>query len=209
MNTLTTIDRATIEQFYDRLKQQATEHGSACQRCTTPHCCSEPVWTDRCEVEHIISSLTPEQIEELKPKVKAWMEKASASGMLNIDINNKENQASNGVTFSAQWWANVNTPCPLLKDGRCSVYSLRPMACATFFAGRQEPEVCANVTVKRETLEFADEIYSGIMQALYVVHQSKRVDMDHLGVLLYNLLFNNNIKTASHLEAAIEFQFEP
>jgi len=195
-----------MNDIYESLKRHAQHNGSCCHRCTYGHCCSEPVWADECEVKAILGSLTPEQLEQLKPKVKLWMEKALASGCLDVDIHDAKHQKDLGTSYSAEWRAKVGVACPLFQGGKCSVYELRPMSCGVFFAGRINPEDCANVNAKRETIEWSNEVLGRVMMALYARHEPKEIHMEHLGVHLHNLLFGTTHTTASLVRREIEYQ---
>lgn len=76
---------------------------------------------------------------------------------------------------SPQEQAQANLPCPLLRDGACSVYEVRPARCRTFHATdvtgcRQSWEEPQNLTIKNsfipELYHFGEAHLSGFRRAM-------------------------------------------
>ncbi len=134
-------------------------------------CCSEPVYASNAEVDYILAGLTDDQKEQVADKVCDWLEKVS--GILHEKMPD------------AVKYRQLEAPCPLLKNGLCSVYERRPMGCRSFFA-LGNPLDCnlpARKHQKFATIPDKFFFFVGIPPALNDVFIQ-----DHLGVLLLERL---------------------
>lgn len=197
-------------QFYKQLKLHAEKNNSCCARCTVSHCCNEPVWCDRCEIEKMMAEYPPEKLPALKERVAAWFIKAQASGLLDIDNEDgtEERQRTGDFTKTYAWrWRQMQLPCPLLEAGRCSVYDNRPSSCALFFA-KGEPEWCGDDRRfdQFKVLEWPHFVVHGAMCLVYEeCGKPRELYVDHVGVLLHNFLFGTEYKTVMLMRAGIEY----
>lgn len=146
-------------------------------------CCYEVLIVHEQEVDNIIATMSPEQIEDLKPRLRQWLERAKP--YLSMPFNEK---------IGTRWRRAVNAPCPLLKDGR-SVYDERPLGCRVFFA-MSHPERCA--MPYRPHQLFAEYPHpNGVdVSQLNFAMSVRKLHSEHLGVLLANKLLGTNIKSA-------------
>lgn len=111
---------------YEAIDQLIESFSARCQQSNVnidckkgcEYCCHQPVFANIQEVllvvQYIKSNFSTKEIEEITQKAKAKKE-ISASG-----------KAKDLIKFSHA--------CPLLKDGACSVYSVRPMACRIYMS---------------------------------------------------------------------------
>jgi Fe-S-cluster containining protein len=185
------------------MKEIAAEHATAdryiakafadnpsmtpCCRAGCSACCSEPLWASEAEVLHILEMLTPEQIEEIKLKLPAWL-KATRPLM-----DEKECFGECSYNFSLAY-RRLNAPCVLLKNNLCSVYPRRPFGCRTWFA-LKNPEHCQ--LPDREHQQFAyftDDLFRAVGSMTFV---NDRLVLDHLGILLAEKLLGLTCPSAS------------
>lgn len=85
-------------------------------------CCHQAVYANSYELhylsEHILTNFSPEEITGLTKKAHDKQEKTSV-------LNESEIQ-------------KFKSPCPLLKNGACSAYQARPMACRIYLSTKLE-----------------------------------------------------------------------
>lgn len=171
----------------DRIIKNSLSSPGALQPCCKKgcsHCCYEPAYTDRRVIDHIIAGMTPEQIEEVKAKLPAWLEKTA--------------EARKVERPKAHDYRELNVACPLLKDGLCSVYDRRPLDCRIWFA-IGNPEDCAMPARKHQKFtEYSDKAMAmlcGPWIQSTLVNEGEIV-MDHIGVLLAERLLGMDIPSA-------------
>lgn len=187
--------RPIVKQIQDRVDRgikDAMENSKVkppcCRGCF--HCCREPVYAQLSEVEAMLETLAPAEIETLKKKTQAWMYKLNASGL------------QNDYLPSALKYRLLYLWCPFLTDkGECSVYERRPIACRAHIA-MESIEGCEKDAL-RSTQKFAT--FPGFMEKLndqrIMALQPGEVEMyDHLGLLLGLLLLDRDEPSASRLE---------
>lgn len=177
---------ARIDLILANSMQQNTVFKSCCKK-GCHHCCYEPAYTDRRVIDHIIAGMTPEQIEEVKAKLPAWLERTEQA-------RKEERPAS--LSYLA-----LRAACPLLKDGMCSVYERRPMDCRIWFA-MGNPDDCAGFGERRKHQKIAcwpDEAMAYFcrpwMQS--TLEEEGEIVMDHIGVLLAERLLNIEVESAA------------
>lgn len=85
-------------------------------------CCHQAVYANSYELhylsEHILNNFTPDEIAEMTAKAHKKQKKTSA-------LNESEIQ-------------KFKSPCPLLKNGACTTYQARPMACRIYLSTKLE-----------------------------------------------------------------------
>lgn len=169
------------------IKNSLTAHGALVPCCKKgcSHCCYEPACTDRRVIDHIIAGMTPEQIEEVKARLPAWLEKTAEARKLERP--------------KVHDYRDLNVACPLLKDGLCSVYDRRPLDCRIWFA-IGNPDDCAMPARKHQKFtEYTDEAMSKLCEpwVLSTLVMEGEVVMDHIGVLLAERLLNIKVESAA------------
>lgn len=174
-----------VDSFFNRLRlNQPMEFSPPCREgCFW--CCYEPLLVNDREVDYLLGGLTKEQIQGLKTRIAYWLTKA------------KPFLKTAGIkAHIALEYRRANIPCPLLVDGRCSVYERRPYACRSYFA-KSEPQNCA--MPMREHQEFiALEHPTPIDQYLAEYFTScDKAHFDHLGVHLANKVLGMNMRSAA------------
>jgi Fe-S-cluster containining protein len=183
---------AKLHQVTDTLVTMAEAQGKldhCCKNCTVANCCDEPVMTDLNELRYALELLTTEQIEGVKQRLRVWLDKIEPSSLLS------EREPS------AMQWRKLKATCPLLVDGRCSVYDRRPFGCRMHFAHRN-PENCAMpARTHQKYAGFPDHIMAQICAPYF--QSSKRLSFGNLGVLLAEILLNQTIPSGSRQEVEI------
>ena len=183
--------RADWDTFHAALRKTGN-FNPACDTCTHSACCYEPVYSDQIEVDDILSRLTPEQRSELIEAVHRWHKRATLSGVLLLE--------EKGAAFP---YRDASLPCPFLKDGRCSIYEHRPLACRAHYA-LANPDNCkmpARRTQKYAMWEQNDSYLNILMKYALAVGLLK---IDHLGLQLYNRLFGANERSSAASQYIIE-----
>lgn len=191
----------TPEEYHartDRLVAQALAAPGAIQPCCKKgcsHCCYEPAYTDRRTIDHIIAGMTPEQIEEVKAKLPAWLEQTEKM--------RNEQERPSSLDYLA-----LRAPCPLLKNGMCSVYERRPLDCRIWLA-MGNPDDCAGFGERRRKQKIADwpgnamQIFARPW-AIDTMEKEGEIVMDHIGVLLAERLLGMNIPSAGRKHLKVE-----
>lgn len=179
----------SVKQFHEAIDRLIASTGvkevSCCKTCTLATCCNESVYVGKDEVQWMLDSLTPEQIEEVKERTREWSVKAVGTGML------EHHQPS------AYVWLTYKIPCPFLKDRKCVAYDRRPMSCRMWFA-RDTPENCDMPgRVKQQYANFPMNRNSPEMEYFAGHHKDGTLHMDHLGVILCELLLGLKVPTGS------------
>lgn len=186
MNPVTKLHQAT-----DTMVAMAEASGKldhCCKSCTLAHCCSEPAYLDADEVQHALE--TPGlDMEALKRRVQAWLDKVVPSGLLNQEMPD------------AIEWRKLNAPCPFLVDNRCSVYERRPFSCRMFFAHGKAENCAMPMRVKQKFAGFPIELDAQICGPYFA--SKKFIQMDNIGVLLAEILLDKKIKSGSRQEIEV------
>ena len=194
------------ESTYDIIKRQADKSGSCCGRCTYGHCCIEPVFVVQAEVEHALKSYPDWKLKRLRVLSRDWMEKAKASGLLEIPKEDGEDKVKTRKDYRftyAYRWREMKLFCPFFEFGQCGIYIDRPGACAMFFV-KGEPEGCGTDRGRFIDNDIGDmpiQFVSAVLfERLKACGQPERIICDHLGVILHNILFATDYKSAEHDE---------
>jgi Fe-S-cluster containining protein len=153
-------------------------------------CCKEPVYTTLAEAEyiaqHLADNASPEQLEMVKKRLRVWLDKVISSGILK---RSKQHVLA---------WRALNAWCPLLKDGKCSVYQQRPIGCRAHNAIGKASLCDAEETRMRQKYVNSPEIIQEAFNAVYAEEDS--VEFDHLGLLLAKILLGEEHASADNLK---------
>ena len=104
----------SIDEYYRQIAQfDGFQCGVGCSHC----CFDNPHGISTVEIQRLIPRLTDKQKELVVSYFEEW----------NLLV--QENPL-----LRQQAWKKKCLPCPLLEDGSCSVYDVRPMACRSFFS---------------------------------------------------------------------------
>ena len=186
--------------FMARAISLSAEQGRAV-RCAMGcfHCCREPVYVEKSEVQHIIDALSPEQLEALKERTRAWLEKFRSSGLHKT----RKERVRSGSTDSTQDYSRLlryraqNLWCPLLKDGLCSTYANRPLGCRTH-AAIGHPAKCEQDDKRPKQVFLVTPSWPAeILGALSGDAPGSLYEFDHLGVWLSILLLGESEQSAA------------
>lgn len=157
------------------------------------HCCYEPAYATNHEIDDILSTMTEPEKDRLSERVRAWVDKVR--GLLGQRLPN------------AIPYRRLNAPCPMLVDGRCSVYALRPFGCRIFFA-KEKAENCAMPARKHQQFVFfSPDVFADAVGAMLVRNQG--VVSDHIGVLLAERLLGLKLPDASREVVQVEMEAVP
>lgn len=178
----------------DRLISQASNlHGKHCCRKGCHHCCSEELYVDEREADLIIENIHPKLLPIVEAQTEAWLAKAAP-------LLDREDP------HHAMTWRAVDKPCPLLIDGLCSVYAVRPFACRIFFA-MGKPEDCQ--MPQREHQKFGNFEPEKLAAAMTpFIQNENQVQMDHLGVFLAEKLLGLDLRGRTRMIYEITNQNE-
>lgn len=172
---------------------------SFAQPQNAPHCCSkgcnaccqEPAYCDVNDVSAMLELLPPDQIEALKLRVIEWMQSTST-------IRRTEEQ------MNATAYRELRITCPMLspETGLCLAYANRPMGCRTFFA-HGNPEHCKlPERTHQKFAVFNKNTEAEIMRPYFIdcLSNGGKIVMDHIGVLLFEALFDKKAPSKSRKE---------
>jgi len=152
-------------------------------------CCSEPVYVERREAEHVIEAmkkLPQEEQDAIMDRLRVWLDKIRGQDIL------KQRQPD------VIEYRKLRLPCPLLnqKNGDCLVYANRPMGCRLHFAiGPREN--CEDDAKRRDQtyMYVQDPMLGPILELL----DGKPGDilMEHLGLHLAEILLGEKVESES------------
>src|SRR5438552_634554 len=171
------------------------KHGGCACGIDCPACCREPVYTSRLEAERIGALLDGAREEALKAKLAIWLKAFYISG-----------QAAEERPKVFTYIPAVPA-CPLLDGTRCGVYEHRPIECRAHFALKHR-SYCEDLEKRKEQKHayFSDELMTQIC------HLNLQIEgglvMDHLCVLLAEILIGPQPTTAARLEIVVENEKE-
>ena len=112
---------SSIDEYYNQIAQfEAFQCGAGCAHC----CFDNPHGVSAIEIQRIIPRLSDEQKRRIAKYAKEWDQRKHENPQLR-----------------QQAWKKTCKPCPLLQEGHCSVYDVRPLACRSFFS-IHAPEWC-------------------------------------------------------------------
>lgn len=145
-------------------------------------CCKEPCWASKDEVEYAVDSVPEAELEGVKERTREWLDRVQKSGL---------DRVSEPNVFQ---WRAVNAWCPLLKDGQCTVYKRRPLACRGHMA--TGPRInCEDDGLRKEQRfvqvpQLQSIAYKHLFDTKVPIYTS-----DHVGMLLAQQLLGLNVKT--------------
>ena len=152
-----------LNKLYDILARETGHFSLACkERC--PDCCTVNVTATSLETAFIFNLLEESEIRQMVRRLKdrfpgqRYVPKATANGfaracMEGRDLPHEENDP--------QWGA-----CPLLEDGRCTIYRARPLGCRVMMSeepcrqsgfARMPPFALTLSNLLNQAVEAADE----------------------------------------------------
>lgn len=186
----------TVKEFHDSIDRMLAAipelKQSCCHTCTLATCCNEPVYVGPDEVQWMLDSLTPDQLDYVRDKAAEWSVKAVGTGMLKEDMPDD---------FAYRWLPHKIT-CPFLKDRRCIAYERRPMACRVWFV-KDTPENCDMPNRRHQRIADippdANEHGLASLDYFDAHHLNGTVRVDHLGVILVELLFGIKLHSGANL----------
>lgn len=168
-------------------------------RCSA--CCYEPVYASIVEIEAALSvfkgTYTGDVVEKLIERSEEWMAKFMASGFAYKTEINRWNDLKQYI--------EIRLRCPFLSiklngvdqdpitGGKCTVYEYRPMSCMLHMACGPK-EDCYTVE-KRKTQQFVTSPQATVKMGTELALQFNSGVIDHLGVVMYNLLHGTKIAT--------------
>ncbi|MEZ4403875.1 MAG: YkgJ family cysteine cluster protein [Kofleriaceae bacterium] len=121
-----------VEQVLNRLREAGKV--PSCQRGCT-HCCHLEIHASRAEAETIVAWLreqrSPTELDRLRDRLRGWLAWART------DLPRLE--AAGMPTGEA--FLKHSPGCPMLEDGACSIYPVRPMPCRNHYV-TSPPEAC-------------------------------------------------------------------
>ena len=167
-------------QLAESLKNLSTEIGVMMGRVTGPPvacregcfaCCDEPVYVTREEARLLVDAVRaqgPEAVEALRAKVKAWMRKFMLTDEWDADMP------------PVVQYRSLRLTCPLLIDGRCSVYDHRPMGCRLhIMQGSSKP--CEDLTQRSRAkyVEVLDTAHTfGHQNVIFAMNEATQASAD-------------------------------
>jgi len=176
-----------IEEFFsdaDQWMVKAVERGAAqigvaessCITCATPACCYLKIFV---------------YLFEVFPLARHLRETGRDTPELRQQLEDVGNRMENSPTAE---WLDGWTPCPLLTDGKCSVYAYRPVRCRTQFVF-SPADLCKPPSGKEvkwandlPILEHARTVATEIHRVVRIKETSKRILLGSFPRVLYLVL---------------------
>jgi len=156
------------------------------------HCCSEPLYAETGEVDHMLDMLTDEQRKRVTERTRTWINKATPFFSATYD---------NGLV-DAFAYRDANIECPFLENHLCMVYERRPMGCRTFFA-TGNPDHCKMPERRQQKIAEIDFSHPAWMSLWSRLSEGKSILLlEHVGILLAEKLLNE------HYESSARKQYE-
>lgn len=152
--------------------------------CST--CCSEALMSNKSEVEYILEGYPEEKLPELKRRTEEWFENFKPFQHAEV-----RDGIINGFAYLEK-----DIKCPFLEGNLCSVYERRPVGCRVYMA-QGNPENCKMPNRFNQLIadyDFSHPRWTRLFHSMAI--STGEFYMDHMGIHLYNLLFNTNIETS-------------
>ena len=163
---------ASVKQIRERYFREGRPIRLTCSKgCAA--CCEELLHVSELEARLIVESLTDAQKEDLRKRVRHWLEQIG---------DRLDDREPDGLEY--RFW---RIPCPVLKNGVCSAYDKRPLRCrSTMTDGPRQ--ACEDLAL-RPTQRFIDipELKSKVADQLVQAHLDagyKEFKFGHLGMML-------------------------
>jgi len=167
---------ASLKQIRERYFREGRPIRLTCSKgCAA--CCEELLHVSELETRLIVDSLSDTQKEDLRQRVLQWLEQVG---------DRLDDREPDGLEYRS--W---RIPCPLLKNGVCSVYDKRPLRCrSTLTDGPRQ--ACEDLSL-RPTQRFIEipELKSAVAERLLQAHLAagyKEFKFGHLGMMLADCL---------------------
>lgn len=165
-----------------------------------PSCCYEPVYAERSEaalIAHRLLTFDPERRAAVVQRVRDWLEQFRSSELL-------REESPDVIPYR-----RMRLACPLLEDGRCSVYAERPIGCRTHLA-LGPLERCED-TAKRRDQEWVannDFMTTAIMKMAGGLQVDGKAEllMEHLGLHLAEALTGERVESEARRMLVVEFE---
>jgi hypothetical protein len=148
------VDEATARGL-DRLRREDGVVASCRRGCA--HCCSYHIVTNIAEahalVQYVKRELSAEQIDDLRGRTRQWHEwdNAQPGRHPSVDLDERAGLAS------------YTACCPLLVDGACIAYPVRPVVCRTHFVC-SHPVAC-RAAIDSQSREDAPVVLASVVTA--------------------------------------------
>ena len=155
-------------------------------------CCFEPAHCTRQEAELLVERLRAMPMEEqecVRVAARDWMDRFTAAGL---------DKKSDPDVFS---YRAARLRCPFLKNGECSAYSSRPVACRGHVAVGDREECQDDARRKDQRFIFVNE---GVAWTYAMIAEKEPIVFDHLGVWLAELLLGQVAPSACRKGLSIE-----
>jgi len=163
---------AELKKIRDRYFREGRPIRLTCSKgCAA--CCEELLHVSELETRLIVESFTDAQKEDVRERVRHWLEQIG---------DRLDDREPEGLEYRS--W---RIPCPLLKNGICSVYDKRPLKCrSTITDGPRQ--ACEDLAL-RPTQRFIEipELKAAIGDRLVQAHVAagyKEFKFGHLGMML-------------------------
>lgn len=181
---------AALDQFIAASLAQPGAIQPCCQKgCNA--CCDEAAYADKNDIAAMLAILPADQIEALKLRVLEWMQSTT-------EVRHTEE------LIDAHKYRSLKITCPMLspETGLCLAYECRPMGCRTF-AAIGNPEHCKQPERKHQKfVVFNKKTEYAIMREYFLqcLQYDGAIVMDHIGVLLFEALFDKQAPSKSRKE---------
>lgn len=154
-------------------------------------CCEEPAYCDVNEVAAMLALLPQDQLEALRLRVLEWMRRTTSVRYTEVQMD-------------ATAYRQLRIKCPMLSPdtGLCLAYANRPMGCRTFFATGNPKHCQLPERTHQKFAIFNKNSEAEIMRHYFVdcLAQDGKIVLDHIGVLLFEALFDKKAPSKSRKE---------
>jgi Fe-S-cluster containining protein len=151
------------------------------------HCCKEPAYVSNFEAREVVRHIRSENMPEVILSTKEWAQKFESRPDLTAE---REPHVTP--------WRSADLWCPLLKDGKCSVYAHRPIACRGHCA-LGPAELCASdATRTQQTFAMAPQVIQ--RATIPLLEHYDELEFNHLGCFLSEMLLGKKINTAAEFK---------
>lgn len=126
-----TIPINILKEFYTLIDKEINSFPKVCKKgCFA--CCYQPIellsFEQATLADFIKNKMSDEQRESIKTKTSVWLD------FFDENTSNVESLSVEEAFVDFRYRAEgIPFPCPLLSDGKCSVYAVRPLTCRTHF----------------------------------------------------------------------------
>lgn len=124
------------------------------------HCCSDVAWAIQPEVDELaerVRSMPTAKRDRVLARTRAWL-----AGMRTAGLD------PDHVFPDLRTYHRARLACPLLEDGQCTAYDLRPLSCRAHYVVAPDARGCANRAEEPTitTLEMPDLIAGTVVRML-------------------------------------------